>query len=121
MAPQPDSLICFGTDESTLADRQFSAGKLTLAFSEGTVRHLSWHGIEVIRGIACPIRDPNWATHASLLDGESITETPDEFEISQVRLVADGALRIKLVFKGNSDGTFRATAEMSACRAFITN
>ncbi len=68
-----------------------------------------------------PFGTPNWATYASVLADESVTETPDEFEISQVRLVADGALRVKLVFKGNSDGTFHATAEMSASREFITN
>ncbi|MBC8037458.1 MAG: hypothetical protein H7X89_09595, partial [Rhizobiales bacterium] len=90
-------------------------------FTDGAVRRLSWHGVEVVRGIACPIRDANWATHASVLADETVTETPDEFVISQVRLVADGALRVKLVLKGKADGTFHATAEMSACRDFITN
>ena len=92
-----------------------------LDFSDGAIRRLSWHGIEAVRGIACPIRDANWATHASELVEESITEAPGEFEIAQVRLVADGALRVKLVFQGNSEGTFRATAEMSASRDFLTN
>ncbi|MBC8036453.1 MAG: hypothetical protein H7X89_04470, partial [Rhizobiales bacterium] len=90
-------------------------------FSDGAVRCLSWLGVEVVRGIACPIRDANWATHASVLTDETVTETPDEFEIVQVRLVADGALRVKLGFKGKADGTFHATAETSACRNFVTN
>jgi hypothetical protein len=97
MPSEPDSLIYFGTTEPPQAGRSFGAGALTLDFSDGAIRHLSWHGIEVVRGIACPIRDASWATHASVLADESITETPDEFEISQIRLVADGALRVKLV------------------------
>src|ERR1700742_1507570 len=114
-------LIYFGTDQALLAGRTFSVASLALDFSAGAVRHISWHGTEIVRGIACPIRDPNWATHVSVLTEESITESPDEFEISQVRLIADGALRLKLVFRGNAAGAFHATAEMSASRAFDTN
>ena len=121
MAPRPDSVIYFGTDESSQAERRFSAGALTLVLSDGAIRRLSWHGTEVVRGIACPVRDANWATYTSVLADEKITESPDEFEISQVRMVADSALRIHLVFEGHSDGTFIATAEMSACGEFITN
>jgi hypothetical protein len=117
----PDNLIYFGTAEPIPGTREFSAGALRLHLSDGAVRHLSWHGVEVVRGIACPIRDANWATCPSLLTDESIAESADEFEISQTRLVADGALRVALVFKGRSDGTFSATAEMSASREFVTN
>jgi len=117
----PNRPVYFGTDEPPPAGRTFSAGPLTVDFSDGTIRHLSWHGTEIVRAIACPIRDANWATHASVLVDESITESPGEFEISQIRSVAEGALRVKLNFKGSSDGTFHATAEMSACREFITN
>jgi hypothetical protein len=121
MANQPDSLISFGTNEAPPAGRQFSTGALALHISDGAIRHLCWHGIEVVRGIACPIRDADWATCVSVLADESIVNTPDGFEIIQVRLVADSALRVALVFKGSSTGTFRATAEISACREFITN
>src|SRR5215469_4166197 len=121
MAPQPDSVIYFGTDEPAQAERRFSAGALTLVLSDGVIRGLSWHGTEVVRAIACPVRDANWATYASVLADEKVKESPNEFEISQVRLVADGALRVNLVFKGHSDGTFIATTEMSACGEFITN
>jgi hypothetical protein len=121
MAPQPDSVIYFGTDESPQTERRFSAGALTLVLSDGAIRCLSWHGTEVVRGIACPVRDANWATYSSVLADEKVAESPNEFEISQVRLVADSALRVNLVFKGHSDGTFIATTEMSACGEFITN
>ena len=121
MASQSDSVIYFGTDEPPQAERTFSAGALTLVLSDGAVRRLSWHGTEVVRGIACPVRDTNWATYASVLAEETVEETPDGFEISQVRLVADGALRVNLVFKGHADGIFIATTEMSACGEFITN
>src|SRR6185437_1100903 len=121
MAPQPDSVIYFGTDEPSQVERRFSAGALTLVLSDGAIRGLSWHETEVVRGIACPVRDANWATHTSVLADEKIAESPNEFEISQIRLVADGALRVNLVFKGHSDGTFIATTEMSARDEFITN
>jgi len=121
MTPAPDNVIYFGTDEPPQVERSFSAGALTLGLSDGAVRRLSWHGTEVVRGIACPVRDANWATYASVLTDEKVTESPNEFEISQVRLVADGALRVKLVFRGNSEGTFIATTEMSACNEFFTN
>ena len=117
----PHSVIYFGTDEALPAERKFSAGALTLILSDGTIRGLSWHGTEVVRGIACPVRDANWATYASVLVDEKVKESPDEFEISQVRLVANGALRVDLVFRGHSDGTFIATTQMSARDEFITN
>ena len=121
MASPPDGIIYFGTDEAPQAERKFSAGALSLVLSDGAVRGLSWHGTEVVRGISCPIRDANWATYTSVLADEKIKESPDEFEISQLRLVADGALRIDLLFRGHSDGTFIATTEMSASGEFITN
>jgi hypothetical protein len=121
MAPQPASVIYFGTDESAQAERRFSAGALTLVLSDGAICSLSWHGTEVVRGIACPVRDTNWATYTSVLADENVAESSNEFEVSQVRLVADSALRVNLVFKGHSDGTFIATAVMSACGEFITN
>lgn len=121
MPREPETFIHFGTAEPVPMGRSFSAGALTLDFSDGAIRRLSWHGIEAVRGIACPIRDANWATYGSELIDESIAEAPGEFEIFQTRLVAGGALRVKLVFKGNSDGIFRATAEMAASREFITN
>src|SRR5215831_6721530 len=121
MAPQSDSIIYFGTDESPQPERRFSAGALTLVLSDGAIRGLSWRGGEVVRGIACPVRDANWATCTSVLADEKVKESPNEFEICQVRLVADSALRVTLVFKGHSDGTFIATTEMSACKDFITN
>ena len=117
----PHSVICFGTDEPTPGERIFSAGALTLVLSDGAIRCLSWHGTEVVRGIACPVRDANWATYPSVLADERIAQSPDEFEISQTRLVADGALRVNLAFKGRSDGSFSATVEMSAGAEFITN
>jgi len=121
MAPQSDSVIHFGTDESPQPERRFSAGALTLVLSDGAIRGLSWRGTEVVRGIACPVRDANWATCTSVLADEKVKESPNEFEVSQVRLVADGALRVNLVFKGHSDGTFIATTEISACGEFVTN
>jgi hypothetical protein len=116
-----DRLMTFGTDEPSQPARAFTAGALTLDFMDGAVRRLCWHGIEIVRGISCPIRDADWGTYASVLADEKATCTPDAFEIRQERLVADGALRIGLVFQGRADGHFRATAEMSASRDFITN
>ena len=114
-------LARFGTNEAASAARKFSAGPLSLVFSDGAVRRLSWHGIEIIRGISCPIRDENWATHGSTLVDERIAETPDAFEISQTRMVGEGALRVTLNFQGRADGHFRATAELFSPREFLTN
>ena len=121
MTHQTDNLIRFGTTDPLPEDRKFSAGALTLHISDGTVRQLCWHGVEVVRGIACPVRDANWATCASVLAEESVTETPDGFEVRQIRLVADGALRVELVFKASADEGFQAVSEISVCREFITN
>ena len=121
MTHQTENLIHFGTTEPLPESRQFSAGALTLHISDGAVRRLCWHGVEVVRGIACPIRDANWATCVSVLAEESVTETPAGFEVRQVRLVANEALRVELVFKASADGTFQAVSEISVSREFITN
>jgi hypothetical protein len=121
MVDRHDSLFNFGTTEPLPENRQFSAGALTLHISDGAVRRLCWHGVEVVRGIACPIRDANWATCVSVLAEESVIETPDGFEVRQVRLVANDALRVEMVFKASADGAFQAVSEISVCREFITN
>src|SRR4051812_38088872 len=121
MEDRSDSLFYFGTAERLLGDRQFSAGALTLHISDGAVRRLCWHGVEVVRCIACPVRDANWATCVSVLAEESVTEKPDGFEVRQARLVADGAVRVELVFKASAKGVFQAVSEISVCREFITN
>ena len=107
MVDRHDSLFNFGTTEPRSEDRQLSAGALTLHISDGAVRRLCWHGVEVVRGIACPIRDANWATCVSVLAEESVARSPDGFEIRQVRLVANARCASNWFSRHSADGAFQ--------------
>ena len=60
MTQRSMELSIFGTSESVPAATQIELGPLTASFDDGALRDLSWHGIEVVRGISCPIRDDGW-------------------------------------------------------------
>ncbi len=61
--------------------RTFTLGPFAFAYSEGSVRYITWHGIELARRIYFAIRDANWGTWSTRITHEEITEFPDEVTI----------------------------------------
>ena len=60
MPPPPRGVILYGTEEPPSECRVLTAGPLSIELQNGAVRHASYHGTEVLRGIAYLIRYRNW-------------------------------------------------------------
>lgn len=52
--------------------RHIQAGEWSFAWQAGVVRWLRVGDIEIIRGVAAVLRDPQWGTHALIVDDERI-------------------------------------------------
>ncbi|RYG86079.1 MAG: hypothetical protein EON59_10815, partial [Alphaproteobacteria bacterium] len=71
--------LLFGTDEDLLVSRRLAAGPLAVEIAGGALRGLSWHGVEVIRGIDYPIRNADWGTYAAATTSEDFGESVEGF------------------------------------------
>jgi hypothetical protein len=113
--------MIFGTDQVEAPPERLSAGPLSADLSDGALRSITWHGIEVLRGINCPIRDVNWGTYLPESVVETLGEEDGGFRYERRFTVADGALACRLVYVGRADGTLTAEVELRPEREFPTN
>lgn len=110
----------FGTSESPAQSLSLTAGPLSVCIEGGTVRRLCWHGIEVVRLIACPIRDHNWVT-CPATGGAGLTKaSASEFQFECQSRIADHIV-CDQVFSGSSTGLFRASVRLTIERDVLTN
>jgi hypothetical protein len=84
---------------------------------DGALRTIRWRGVEVVRGIACPIRDENWGTHIE----QVLAESADEHGYTRAFTVAEGKLHGRLTAQFVDDGTLRVVLELRAMHAIRTN
>ena len=101
------NLALFGSAETPPPYRLFSAGPLSFGFEDGAVRHVRWHGIEVIRGIAYLLRDGNWASPALTLGDMDAGSDGDSVQIEFPASVRDGDVVFDLTARiaATADGT----------------
>ncbi len=57
------AIALFGTAEPLEAPRVITAGPLTLELEAGALRHITFDGVEVLRGVAFLIRNVGWGTY----------------------------------------------------------
>ncbi|MEM0949017.1 MAG: hypothetical protein AAGK37_16575 [Pseudomonadota bacterium] len=84
------------------------------------MRQLRYGGVEVVRGIDCPIRDPNWATETPADVEETIDETSDGVVLSRRFAAFDGALSADLEVRLHANGV-AAKLRLHAHRRVETN
>ena len=118
---QQSRIVVFGTPEPPQMPIRLVVGPLSVEVIDGIARGLRWHSVEVIRAIACPIRDKSWATYPSQFSEERVETSRDGFNFERRYVIADRALSCRLVFVGRADGFFRASAELTAHQDFRTN
>src|ERR1700736_5559782 len=58
-----NSIRLYGTDETVEPPRILQAGPLTVEFEGGNLRHIRYHGHEMLRAISLVVRDKNWGTY----------------------------------------------------------
>ena len=73
------SYALFGTDEIPEPAILLSAGPLTATLQDGNLRHIRLGRHELIRAIACVVRDREWGTVACRISDLSVEQEPGRF------------------------------------------
>ena len=97
-------------------------GDFDLAVVAGGLNAVRWHGVEVLRGVHCLIRDENWATFApenfamtmSADTGLSQRAFRQTFELG-------GLAAVDLTVRADHAGCLELAIEITAKRDFLTN
>lgn len=108
-------------DANGAAVRRLSAGPLTVEIEDGMLRGVRWHGVEVVRGINCLVRDAHWGTLAATAGDEHFDESGQAFRYERRFALEDGSATIVLTAAGASDGSIAVTAAITALRDIATN
>ncbi|MEM9474942.1 MAG: hypothetical protein AAGA71_06595 [Pseudomonadota bacterium] len=62
MHSQSDNQLASPAAPATGSGRTVACGPLSAVIDGGAIRCISYRGVEVVRGVDCPIRDANWGT-----------------------------------------------------------
>ena len=118
-----DSIRLFGTDEPTDPPRMLQAGPLSVEFEAGNLRHIHYHGREMLRAVSFIVRDKNWGTYAPEITHLHFDGEPKSFRISYEATVAGGGqeLAYSAMIEGNSNGSLRFSVRAAAISDFLTN
>ena len=76
------AFLLFGTDEPPAAAVALTAGGLKVTLQAGSLRHLTVGGHEIIRGIACVVRDAEWGTCATDITDLAIRSESERFLVT---------------------------------------
>ncbi|ANY83905.1 hypothetical protein BB934_35080 (plasmid) [Microvirga ossetica] len=113
----------FGTEQSPVAVRRLTAGRLTAELVEGNLRTISYDGLEVLRAISYVVRDKDWGTYSPVIDELVVCESADEFTVTYhaaCRGSGDQNLTYRAAIHGTEAGvTFDVVAEPET--DFLTN
>src|SRR6201982_4342881 len=115
-----DSIRLYGTDESVEAPRILQAGPLSAELDAGNLRHIRYHGREMIRAISFIVRDTNWGTYAPEISQLEVQEMPGSFRVSY-EAVIEGEFGYSAVITGEADGSLSFCGTGSAISDFPTN
>src|SRR6201993_2787705 len=115
-----DSIRLYGTDESVEAPRILQAGPLSAELDAGNLRHIRYHGREMIRAISFIVRDKNWGTYAPQISNLDYREGSDSFRVSY-EAVIEGEFRYSAVITGAANGSLSFSGTGNALSDFPTN
>ncbi len=113
----------FGTDEPSALREPIDVGPLDLVLSGGNLTSVTWHGVEVVRGINCLVRDEDWGTYLA----QNVTQTraidPSSGNFNYLRRfsIADDSLAVEFSLLVKPEGELVASARLTAHRDFRTN
>jgi hypothetical protein len=118
-----DALARFGTAEPVVPPRSLSLGPVSFLVADGAVRSLAFEGVEVIRGLAYPIRDADWGTAATTTVSEDVSEAGGTLCYRRIFTAGydfDGDFRITVTLDRSGVGV-AATLCLAALRDVVTN
>ena len=113
----------FGTEVPDGKRRQLTAGPISAVFDSGALRHIRYHGEEVLRGIAYLARDKDWGTYAPAIENLKIRQNKNGFAIAYEATCKDQdqAIRYSANIDANGDGTLKFSAQATPLSDFVTN
>lgn len=114
MSDNLKKLMLYGTEHTLDAPVVLSAGPLSVELDAGKLRNISWRGVELIRGIDCPIRDGNWATIGVTMADEAVSQEATGWTYSRTMQSVDGALSGRFDAHGNADGDMTVEVSFTA-------
>nr|WP_272209755.1 hypothetical protein [Marinicella sp. W31]MDC2875582.1 hypothetical protein [Marinicella sp. W31] len=103
---------------------QHDNGNLSAVFSENGLTSLVLDGVEILRGLSAPIRDPSWGTMKEDGIATNLVKTGDGWLYTRTARLAEGEARQEMMIRLESDGNgFSVTARFSlqAERGFAAN
>lgn len=89
-------------------------GPLSLVLLEGDLRRVTYHGVEVLRRLSCPIRDASWGTLAVEATASTLTPRADGFDYRRSFRTVDGSC------SGILSVTAKVTADSAEISAQVT-
>ena len=115
-----DSVRLYGTEESVEAPRILRAGPLSAELEAGNLRHIRYHGREMIRAISFIVRDKNWGTYAPQISQLDFQESFSSFRVSYEASV-EGEFCYSAVITGDANGSLSFSGKGNAISDFLTN
>jgi D-apionolactonase len=94
----------FGTEQSPVAVRRLTAGRLTAELVEGNLRTISYNGLEVLRAISYVVRDKDWGTYSPVIDELVVREGDNKFTVTY-RAACRGSEGQNLTYRAAIHGT----------------
>jgi D-apionolactonase len=119
----PESIRLYGTDEPVEPPRTFQAGPLKVEFEAGNLRHIRYHGQEMIRAVSFVVRDKNWGTYGPQVANLNFHEEAGEFRISYDATAGDTEqeFRYSATITGKANGSLSFSGRGTALTDFLTN
>lgn len=116
------AILLTGTPITELPTRPIKAGKLEVIFDAGSLRKITWDGVEIIRAILFLVRTPGWGTPDAEISELVIDQTDDNFSISyKAQYGKQDGVTVAIYLIGHSAGKLHAKAEISTKIPFLTN
>jgi hypothetical protein len=115
-----ESVRLYGTDETVEPPRVLRAGPLSAELDAGNLRHIRYHGREMIRAISFIVRDKNWGTYAPRISELDVQESPESFCVSYEAAI-EGEFHYSAVITGETNGSLSFSAKGYALSDFQTN
>ncbi len=117
------AVALFGTEEPAVLPRILRAGPLTAELDAGNLRHIRYHGVEIIRAVSFIVRDRNWGTYNPTIADLAVEEAADSFTVAYSAVARDEcqSFRYEARIAASAGGTLDFSVTGTADTPFLTN